>query len=78
MKNITTYLSALEDLTQNKNKTVSKIEYEKFCNEFLFDKLKGENFGEMFCKKFGFNNTFLKGFSEETSKYHIEKLGYIK
>lgn len=78
MADIFSYLNALEDLTQNKNKIVNRHEYQKFCNEFLFNKLKGEAFGEAFCKRFGFNDVFLKGLSDDTAKFHIEKLGYIK
>lgn len=78
MADIFSYLNALEDLTQNKNKIVNRQEYQKFCSEFLFNKLKGEAFGEAFCKRFGFNDVFLKGLSDNTAKFHIEKLGYIK
>ena len=78
MADVFSYLVALEDLTQNKNKVISKHDYEKFLNEFLFNKLKGEAFGEAFCKRFGFNDVFLKGLSDNTAKHHIEKLGYIK
>lgn len=78
MSDIFKYLKGLEDLTTNKNKVISKHEYKIFCNEFVFDKLKGQSFGESFCKKFGFNDTFLKNLSDETAKNHIELLGYIK
>lgn len=77
MNNVFSYLNALEDLTNNKNKIISNDEYVKFCKEFIFNKMKGETFGESFCKKFGFNDVFLKGLSDSTAKYHIEKLGYI-
>jgi thermostable 8-oxoguanine DNA glycosylase len=72
------YLLALEDLTNNKNKTVNKKDYELFCREFVFAKVKGISFGEAFCERFGFNNTFLKNLSDKTAQYHIEKLGYVK
>lgn len=78
MADIFSYLRSLEDLTKNKDKVISKYAYEKFCNEFLFNKLKGETFGEAFCKYFGFNDIFLKSLSDSTAKHHIEKLGYIK
>jgi hypothetical protein len=71
-------LSQLEELTGNKDKQISKTEYDIFCKEFVFDKLKGKKFGESFCEKFGFNSIFLKGLSDETAKDHIQKLGYIK
>lgn len=78
MADIFSYLNALEDLTQNKDKFVSKHDYVKFCNEFIFNKLKGETFAEAFCERFGFNNVFLKGLSDSIAKHHIEQLGYIK
>lgn len=71
-------LGALESLTTNREKTISTVDYEIFCEEFIFDKLKGKSFGEAFCERFGFNNFFLKALSDSTAKLHIEKLGYIK
>lgn len=76
--NFNTALSGLEQLTGNKNKQISKKQYELFCKEFVFEKLKGNSFAESFCKKFKFNDTFLKNLSDATAKYHIEMLGYIK
>lgn len=73
-----TALSGLGQLTNNQNKQISKKEYELFCKEFLFQRIKGVSFGKSFCKKFKFNDTFLKNLSDETAKYHIEMLGYIK
>lgn len=73
-----TALAALEQLTGNSSKQISKRDYDSFCKEFVFDKLKGKTFGESFCEKFDFNNIFLKGLSDDTAKDHIEKLGYIK
>lgn len=77
MKDIFDVLSGLEDLTNNKSKTISKQDYELFCKEFLFDKIKGKTFGKAFCERFGFNDIFLRRLSDATAKDHIEKLGYI-
>ena len=71
-------LLGLEQLTSSKNKQISKKQYESFCKEFIFEKLKGIGFAESFCKKFKFNDTFLKNLSDDTAKHHIEMLGYIK
>ena len=73
-----TALSGLEQLTSNSTKQISKKQYELFCKEFVFEKLKGNSFAESFCKKFKFNDTLLKNLSDDTAKYHIEMLGYIK
>ncbi len=77
MQFITT-LAALEQLTGNNKKKISKSDYEIFCKEFVFETLKGKSFAIAFCEKFGFNDIFLKGLSDSTAKEHIEKLGYIK
>ena len=71
-------LVGLEQLTSNGTKQISKKQYELFCKEFVFENLRGIGFAESFCKKFKFNDTFLKNLSDETAKYHIEMLGYIK
>lgn len=71
-------VTALENLTGNQYKTISKADYELFCKEFVFTKLKGVGFGQAFCERFGFNGLFLKNLSDETAKEHIELLGYIK
>ena len=78
MNNSMQVLSRLEELTNNKNKKIDAIDYQLFCKEFIFLKLKGIGFGEAFCKKFNFNDTFLKQLSDKTAKEHIEKLGYIR
>lgn len=71
-------LRQLETLTNNAQKSVSKIDYDKFCNEFIFEKIKGKSFGEAFCERFNLNNIFLKDLSDDMAKYHIKVLGYIK
>lgn len=76
--NYITQLAALEKLTIHKQKKISRQDYEIFCEEFVFDKLKGKSFGESFCERFDFNKTFLKDLSDKAAKDHIETLGYIK
>lgn len=71
-------LGILELPINNVQKSVNQKDYEVFCNEFIFEKIKGQSFGESFCKKFGLNDTFLKDLSDQTAREHIEKLGYIK
>ena len=69
---------ALECITGNPSKYVSRKEYDQFCKEFVFEKIKGKRFGEAFTEKFGFNGLTLNKLSDEVAKYHIECLGYIK
>ena len=71
-------LTHLESLTGNSKKQISKIEYNEFCKNFIFQKLQGKSFAKAFCDYFDFNDTFLRNLSDDTAKYHIEKLGYIK
>lgn len=78
MDMIVEQLAALESLTVNCSRKVDKIAYEKFCKDFVFEKLKGKSFGHAFCERFNFNDVFLKALSDSTAKNHIEKLGYIE
>lgn len=71
-------LAELQELSGNKNKKISKKDYEEFCKEFVFDKLRGKSYGEAFCLKFGFKDTILKNLTDESARFHIEKLGYIE
>jgi hypothetical protein len=72
------HLGALESLTNNHIKTISKKEYDIFCKRFIFLKLQGKSFAESFCEYFDMNNCFLKNLSDQTAQDHIEKLGYIR
>lgn len=61
------------------SKTISKKDYEIFCKEFVFDSLKGESFGEAFCKRFDITDSTIsilktEGFTKEL----IKSLGYIE
>jgi hypothetical protein len=72
-------LRSLENWDGSKvHKTVSKEDYELFCKEYVFEQLKGISFGEAFCKRFGIDNALINMVSNDTAKFHIEALGYIK
>ena len=58
--------------------TISKEDYEIFRKEYVFDRLKGKSFGQAFCERFNIEDYWLENFTDETARYHIEKLGYIK
>lgn len=62
----------------DKSKQISRIEYQQFCDEFVFEKLRGKSFGAAFCDRFGFYNNVLTQLSDKQAKFHIETLGYIK
>ena len=79
------FLSMVGQLTANERpslqkmkKTVSRQEYEVFCNEFIFESLKGLTFGQAFCERFDITDNMLSTISDDSAKFLIEKLGYIK
>ena len=78
MTSFITTLAALEQLTGNSTKKISKKDYDLFCKEFVFEKLKGKKFGEAFCDKFGYNDFMLRDFSDKTAMKIINNSGYIK
>lgn len=78
-ESMTAILSSLENWDGSKShKTVSKQDYELFCKEYMFEQLKGVRFGEAFCKRFSIDNVLINMVSNDTAKFHIEALGYIK
>lgn len=75
-KNLVTQLSQPPNL--KKIRHVPKKEYEVFCKEYIFDSIRGDDFGVAFCKRFMVFDTALlmnRGFEE--SKQYIEDVGYI-
>jgi hypothetical protein len=58
---------------------ISKDEYEIFCKEYIFEKLKGISFGVAFQKRFGIKDRVLTMFSEQSvCMTHIEYCKYVK
>ena len=65
--------------TSKDMKYVTKQEYEDFCKEFIFDELKGEHFGQAFCKRFDITDRVLNILhSRKSAELHIKTLGYIR
>lgn len=63
--------------SQYKN-AVSVTEFENFCKEFLFEQIKGNNFGYAFCKKFNIEDIFLKKITSEVfAKERIKQCEYV-
>ena len=57
---------------------ISKRDYELFCKEYIFEKLKGIPFGAAFCKRFGIQQYMISNMKNELIvKQHIEKF-YIQ
>lgn len=58
---------------------VSKDEYVLFCKEYVFEKLKGINFGTAFSKRFSCRDRVLSMFrDQEDTMKHIEYCGYVE
>jgi hypothetical protein len=58
---------------------VSKKEYDMFCKEYVFDKLRGDSFGTAFQKRFNCLDRVLSMFaSQEDVMAHIKYCGYVK
>ena len=60
------------------NTMVSEADWEIFCKEYIFEKLKGETLGSAFCKRFGIDNWLISNMIDDNhTKVHIRKF-YIK
>jgi hypothetical protein len=61
----------------NTDNYISCEEYEIFCREFIFDKLRGMGFGKAFCNRFNIVNYIIPQLSDESAKDYIEKQGFV-
>jgi len=59
-------------------KTISKAEYNQFCKDYVFEKLKGVSFGKAFCDRFDIDHFIISSLPNDSAKGYIEKHGYIK
>lgn len=58
---------------------ISKKEYDIFCKEYVFQKLKGINFGTAFKERFNCNDRVLSMFiNQKDVMTHIEYCKYVK
>ena len=70
--------SMVYHLTNNNIDTVvSRKEYEIFCKEFIFERLKGVKFGRAFCDRFQISNYLIPHLSDESAKDYIESQGFV-
>ena len=70
---------ASDAFKDNDFRPISKIEYDLFCKEYVFEKLKGINFGTAFQKRFGVHDRVLSMFANQTDAMaHIKYCNYIK
>ena len=58
--------------------SVGREDYEVFCNEYIFDQLRGVKFAAAFCKRFSINDLALSILQDnDNAKSLIESLGYV-
>ena len=70
--------SMIHNLTvKSIQQNVSWEEYELFCREFIFDKLRGIRFGKAFCDRFDIINYIIPQLSDESARDYIEKQGFV-
>jgi len=70
----------IAQLTTDKasNTMVSEADWQIFCKEYIFEKLKGETLGSAFCKRFGIENWLISNMTDDNlSRLHIRKF-YVK
>lgn len=72
-------LCTMHSRTTGKKKTVSKKEYEQFCEEYIFNAIKGDTFGFAFCTRFNIVDYMLL-FERSSTKAqrYIEQARYIQ
>jgi hypothetical protein len=71
-------LHSLSQWSKEPVKTISKKDYNLFCNEYVFLKLKGRSFGEAFCEKFDIQHFIIQSLPNDSAKGYIERHGYVK
>lgn len=60
------------------NTMVSETDWQIFCKEYIFEKLKGETLGSAFCKRFRIENWLISNMTDDNhTRLHIRKF-YIK
>jgi len=58
---------------------INHTDYDKFCKEYVFEKLKGINFGTAFQRKFGVRDRVLSMFGNQNDAMaHIKYCNYVK
>lgn len=71
------YLNGVTSINKEKI-VVPKKDYELFCKEFVFDRLKEVSFAEAFCKRFEVDDNVLLRLSDDSARFIIETVGYIE
>jgi len=73
-----THLSS-DAFKDNDFSPINQADYDEFCKEYVFEKLKGINFGTAFQKRFGVRDRVLSLFSNQSDAMtHIKYCNYIK
>ena len=59
-------------------KIVTKQDYELFCKEYVFMKLRDISFGKAFCERFDVDHFIISSLPDSSARGFIEKHGYVK
>jgi len=70
--------SMVHNLTiESTRDSVSWEEYQVFCKEYIFLKLRGIRFGKAFCDRFDIRNFIIPQLSDESARDYIENQGFV-
>ena len=75
MNAFTSMISFLDDTD---NPTISKQDYEVFQKEYIFDRIKGNNYGMAFCKRFNIIDPVVKHLIDEDLARELIEDRYIR
>ena len=59
-------------------KTISKIEYDAFQKEYIFDQLRDMKYGKSFCERFQINDPVVSRLIDEDLARELIEENYIK
>lgn len=60
------------------NKTISKQDYQIFHREYIFDRIKGTNYGRAFCEKFNIDDPVVSRLIDEDLAKELIEETYVK
>jgi len=68
----------LSKINHADNKTISKSDYELFRKEYVFDKLKGLNYGKAFCERFNIQDPVVSRLIDTDLAEELIESTYLK
>jgi hypothetical protein len=68
----------LTRINHTDTKTISKIEYDAFQKEYIFDQLRDMKYGKSFCERFQINDPVVSRLIDEDLARELIEENYIK